>query len=296
MSSRLARISTPTALLVSAALYGLVVVVDIVTPDEFTLSVFYLTPIAIATWRFGLGAGLAFSVAGALMAYGHERWGGVPYSHPIYMYWAMGVRFLSFCVVTWVLAKLRASYAEIEDLARVDPLTGIANRRGFYETSETALRWARRSGTALSLLYLDIDDFKQVNDTDGHPVGDELLRAVAQQLSATRTTDTAARLGGDEFVLLMPDTGADAADEVVARLRDSLAKAVADRWTVTFSMGLVTFLVPPPSPNTLIQRADALMYSVKHGSKNDVRRVVVEGDRTTVLEARAGRQPAPERA
>lgn len=283
--SRLSKLSRPVAASVSVLLAVVVVAIDLVTPVELNMAAFYFGPVAVAAWSLGSAAGSGFAALAAFMTYVNERWGDFPYSHPVYLYWAMGARFVSFYVVAQVFAKLRASYAEIEDLARIDPLTGVANRRGFYEESERALRMARRSSAPLSLLYLDIDDFKRVNDSVGHQAGDDLLSTVADQLSSTREIDTAARLGGDEFVVLMPDTGADAANEVVARLRQSLQAALAAKWTVTFSMGLITFLAPPASANEIIQRADDLMYLVKRETKNAVRTVVVDSAGADRLEA-----------
>ena len=159
---------------------------------------------------------------------------------------------------------------------------------GFYEESERALHRARRSGAPLSLLYVDVDDFKQINDSVGHQAGDDLLRVVAQQLSSTRATDMAARLGGDEFVVLMPDTGADAAGEVVGRLQHRIETALAGHWNVTFSMGLVTFVVPPASVEEIIRRADDLMYSVKRDTKNAIRCLVVDGGQPSAALTPAG--------
>jgi diguanylate cyclase (GGDEF)-like protein len=280
--------SRPRALLFASALVGIVTVVDLLTPVELNMAVFYFAPVAAAAWFLGRRAGFGFAAAGALMTYFNERSGNFPYSHAVYLHWALGVRFLSFGVVAWVFARLRASYAEIDDLARLDPLTNVANRRGFYEESARALNRARRSGAPLSLLYLDIDDFKHLNDSVGHEAGDKLLRAVAEQLSSTRATDTAARLGGDEFVVLMPDTDANAANEVVSRLQRSFEVALAKRWNVTFSMGLVTFVVPPASADDIVRRADDLMYSVKRDTKNAVRRLVVDRESPGAVDAPAG--------
>jgi diguanylate cyclase (GGDEF)-like protein len=276
LASRLTNVSTSRAVLLSAALVALVTLIDLVTPVELNMAVFYFAPVAVAAWLLGRDAGIGFAAAAALMTLLNERLGGFPYSHPMYFYWALGVRFLSFGVVAWVVARLRASYAEIRDLARFDPLTNVANRRGFYDETERALHRARRSGAPLSLLYLDVDNFKQVNDTVGHLAGDDLLREVARLMSSTRATDTAARLGGDEFVVLMPDTAANAANEVVNRLQQSFQNALASHWNVTFSMGLVTFIVPPASADQIIRCADNLMYSVKRDTKNALRCLVVE--------------------
>jgi diguanylate cyclase (GGDEF)-like protein len=128
-----------------------------------------------------------------------------------------------------------------------------------------------------SLAYIDLDDFKWVNDTPGHGTGDNVLRLVVESLEqSTRATDVVARLGGDEFAVLFPETGADAGSEAALHIRlvllDSMRK---NDWPVTFSIGMVTYNEPPASVDEMIKAADTLMYSVKETTKNAVRSSVV---------------------
>lgn len=116
-----------------------------------------------------------------------------------------------------------------------------------------------------------------MNDRYGHETGDEALRVTAATARAhLRGTDMLARLGGDEFAVLLPETGPEQAAAVVQRLRHDTLEAMRERrWPVTLSIGLVTFASPPESVEELIKEADALMYEVKNGGKDDVRQIVV---------------------
>ncbi len=160
-------------------------------------------------------------------------------------------------------------------LARCDALTGLANRRAFYERAESERKRAIRYTRPLSLAYIDLDNFKQVNDTSGHEAGDQLLVSVASVLQNNlRAEDFAARLGGDEFALLLPESGHAAAAFVITKLHRLLTSAMQEKGSaVTFSMGLVTYEVAPESAEQMVQKADELMYSVKHHGKNAIRHI-----------------------
>ncbi|MET0744139.1 MAG: diguanylate cyclase [Microvirga sp.] len=161
-------------------------------------------------------------------------------------------------------------------LADTDGLTGIANRRGFDTALERAIRRARRTETPLSLLLLDLDHFKRLNDTLGHGAGDDVLRRFGGILAAAarRPDDTAARYGGEEFALILPDTDADGAAEVARLVRDGLAAAliphpggIDDR--VTVSIGIATaHTLDLPDPVALTARADAALYLAKRAGRD----------------------------
>ncbi|HLM56720.1 MAG TPA: GGDEF domain-containing protein, partial [Pyrinomonadaceae bacterium] len=148
-----------------------------------------------------------------------------------------------------------------------------ANKRHFVELAEAELGRARRHGHPFSVAYMDVDDFKLVNDHLGHSAGDRLLKSVAETIRRdVRSIDVVARLGGDEFAVLMPETDGRAARAAVERLRDRLAFAARQQgWPVTFSIGVATWDEPPPSVDEVLRRADELMYAAKRGGKNSVR-------------------------
>jgi diguanylate cyclase (GGDEF)-like protein len=123
-------------------------------------------------------------------------------------------------------ADLRADEAEARELARVDPLTRLGNRRAFEEVLETEIARSRRAGTPLSLLVCDLDDFKEINDRHGHLAGDDCLQRAADTLKAKlRTGDTAFRWGGDEFVVILPGTAGRGTSEVCRRMESAVEQA-----------------------------------------------------------------------
>ena len=167
---------------------------------------------------------------------------------------------------------LQESRSELEALARLDSLTGLANRRQFDERLTHALGRPRRQGLAVALMYMDIDHFKQVNDSYGHAAGDEVLRIFGQRLSAcVRSGDLVARLGGDEFVVLIEDLSAPSTAEAIARkLIDSMSEGmtVGDSVLhVTTSIG-IAYSVHPAVAKTLTAAADAALYAAKKAGRN----------------------------
>ncbi|HEX8626936.1 MAG TPA: diguanylate cyclase [Catenuloplanes sp.] len=164
--------------------------------------------------------------------------------------------------------------AQVQALATVDELTGVPNRRGFFDVAARELTGARRPGRALSAVMVDIDHFKQVNDSYGHITGDEVIRAVATRLTErVRRTDTVGRYGGEEFALVMPDTGLDRAARVAEELRAAVADTPLDTrsgaLTVTVSIG-VAELRPDDDVVGLLARADEALYRAKTGGRNRV--------------------------
>ncbi|MBI4184049.1 MAG: diguanylate cyclase [Proteobacteria bacterium] len=164
----------------------------------------------------------------------------------------------------------------LEGLALRDPLTGLLNRRGFEARLAEEVGRCRRYGRPLSLAMLDLDHFKKVNDTYGHPVGDEVLAAVAARLTAgMRGNDIAARYGGEEFIVLLPETTAEAALTVAERLRRRLAEtpvatAAGRALPVTVSIGVAAFPGVGEGAEALIAAADRALYAAKEAGRNRV--------------------------
>lgn len=193
------------------------------------------------------------------------------------------------------LAEIEDLQAQLSEQANRDPLTGLYNRRYLDATLGRDLALARRSGKPLSLLLLDIDHFKQINDTHGHPAGDEVLRhSAALLLGLSRSSDLVCRYGGEEFLLLLPDTGPDGAREQAEKIRLALqASAVAcgsQSIEVRASVGVATLGQDCDSPEALIERADAALYTAKRTGRN---RVVVHGSRQDACPDADARPAAP---
>jgi len=180
--------------------------------------------------------------------------------------------------VNFTVSSLRISLEREREMARTDYLTQVANSRYFAEIASNEIKRAGRYLHPFTVAYLDIDDFKSVNDRWGHSTGDQLLALVADTIrSNIRATDSIARLGGDEFVFLLPETGYDAASVVIQKVNQSLQAAMGRKgWPVTFSIGVVTFRTPPDSVDGMIRVADAFMYSVKHSGKNRIQHQEIE--------------------
>jgi diguanylate cyclase (GGDEF)-like protein len=161
----------------------------------------------------------------------------------------------------------------------MDGLTGLYGRREFEDRLKHDLALARRRKSALTLAYVDLDDFKAVNDTHGHAGGDRVLRAIGRALGdSVREADTAARIGGDEFALILPDTDGHAARQAISKVTRQLHEALeAISWGVTCSIGVVTFLELPTSPENAVAVTDELMYQVKHNGKGAVAFSVLGG-------------------
>jgi diguanylate cyclase (GGDEF)-like protein len=180
-----------------------------------------------------------------------------------------GIHVAIFAMAIALAMEQRGSLRE-RAMATTDFLTGVANRRGFYESLTREIERSRRYRTPMTLLYLDCDEFKTVNDTMGHPGGNRLLASIAAILREnTRAADVVGRLGGDEFAVLLTDTPTEGCGETVARLQRELRAALAPGMpAVTFSIGAVTFDNAPPDPNEAIRLADSLMYEAKRAGKD----------------------------
>ncbi|HEY5219034.1 MAG TPA: GGDEF domain-containing protein [Gemmatimonadaceae bacterium] len=260
---------TVTGVLLVAAL-GFI---DYATGYELSFSLFYLIPITLVAWYSGSRLGFVISMLSAVAWMTADIASGHVYSVAGMYVWNMLIRLGFFVVITALLAALRTAHEHEQELARTDYLTGLANSRQFTELAEGELARSRRYGRVFTIAYLDLDDFKTVNDRFGHSRGDDVLRAVARRLRYTlRRTDVAGRLGGDEFVVLLPETSAEAARDVVAKLNDALlAEMELEQSLVTFSIGVVTFAAPPESADAMIKAADRLMYTAKVAGKGSVR-------------------------
>jgi diguanylate cyclase (GGDEF)-like protein len=167
--------------------------------------------------------------------------------------------------------QLALKNSQLVELATVDELTGVKNRRRFREDLELLFAQADRQGSPLSVLMVDIDHFKQYNDTFGHPAGDEVLRQVGTILRKyVRAHDVVARYGGEEFVVLMPATRANEALEVAERLRAAIAFQPWPLRKVTASLGMATTAPWTPNAAALVDQADQALYQSKQAGRDQV--------------------------
>jgi diguanylate cyclase (GGDEF)-like protein len=182
--------------------------------------------------------------------------------------------------------SLVAAKKHLEGLVGVDSLTGIANRRTFDQMIDADCRAAKRSGLEISLLMIDVDFFKQFNDTNGHLAGDECLVQIARALQGTlpRTNDLVARYGGEEFAVLLPTTGESGASAVARKLHDAVAKlrlphSASPLGFVTISIGVSSCDSSiAPSPKRLAHTADLALYKAKASGRNRTEFLAIEGE------------------
>ena len=178
-----------------------------------------------------------------------------------------------FYAVSFDISQLKQAERELARLARTDPLTGLANRLHFNERVELAIARQRRSSRPLALLYLDIDHFKQINDSRGHTAGDEVLREFSRRLTGcVRAIDFAARLAGDEFVVLVEDLEVEDAPQMIAaklveRMSEPITAGGAPFYATT-SIGIALCREAVPSADDLLHRADVALYSAKAAGRN----------------------------
>ncbi|HZP77471.1 MAG TPA: GGDEF domain-containing protein [Pseudolabrys sp.] len=162
------------------------------------------------------------------------------------------------------LATARARIVELEALADIDPLVDVLNRRGFERVLTRSLAFLKRYGSAAALIYLDLDGFKDVNDQNGHPAGDALLKAVAMTLSRqVRASDVVARLGGDEFAVLLWNVDAVHARNKAADLEAAVAAIIVEHGGISLSVGIsagFAMLTGAVTAAQAIEVADSAMY------------------------------------
>jgi diguanylate cyclase (GGDEF)-like protein len=182
----------------------------------------------------------------------------------------------SYLAVLFVLSVLKSSLEHEKEFARTDYLTGVGNRRSFVEGAHKEIDRARRYGHPFTVIYIDVDDLKVINDRFGHDVGDELLRSLANAVRRElRMTDLIARLGGDEFVILLPEANSDVAELIVRRLQCIGESLMRDQEVpMLFSMGVVTFFHPPFSVDEMLSISDKVMYAAKKNGKHTICREV----------------------
>lgn len=174
------------------------------------------------------------------------------------------------------ITERKENEARIDFLAHHDPLTGLPNRVLFRDRFALAMAWSERSGCKVALLYVDLDHFKTINDTLGHPVGDHLLQQVAQRLrGCVRETDTISRQGGDEFLIALTDIhDQEAVSRVTTKVIDALSKPFSidnHELAATVSMGVAVWPDDGQDFDALLQRADTAMYQAKAAGRNTYR-------------------------
>lgn len=247
--------------------------VDYYSGPDVSVSLFYLLIVAFVAWttRQARLAVASAIICAAVWLVAEVLTIGAPST--AILVWNALTRLAILVTIALLIARLRAALDTEKALARTDFLTGLLNARAFAELASAEIARARRFDHTLAVAYLDLDDFKLVNDKLGHAQGDTLLREVAQLIrSQLRKTDTIARVGGDEFLVLLPETSRPDAVRAMEKLRKTLDAAMKERdLNVSFSIGVATYAGMAADVQVMIRTADALMYQAKAAGKNCVR-------------------------
>ena len=272
------KLSRPAVIIIGFLLVVLLGVIDYATGKEISFSIFYLAPIILVAWYAGAAPAILVSFAGAATWFGADWLAGSTYSHFLIPCWNALMRLGFFIIIVFLLSKLKNVLERERAMSRTDALTGVANNRYFDEIATNEIIRLKRYGRVFSVAYLDLDNFKYVNDVWGHSMGNALLSSAARGFkNDTRLIDTVARVGGDEFIILMPETDAENVRGVLVRIKENFDELMRkNQWPVTISIGVVTFTVSPLNSDELIGIVDNLMYRVKSSGKNSIRYEVLK--------------------
>lgn len=256
---------------------------QVLAVPEYNFTTVYLVPVFLLAWFEGRTWAMLAVAVGAATHFAADLLHPQPVNALIATVDGLvhiGIALIAAIALPELRAKESALQEALErerDRAAHDGLTGLLNGRTFTDRVEQELERTRRYGGSLSLLYLDLDNFKQVNDTFGHLAGDEVLRRVANAIATNvRQPDVAGRLGGDEFVVLMPSTEADVAGAAAHRLAQAVGEALRPTSGVAASIGVVSCGTLPKTATTLISRADHAMYDAKREGGARVKHVTME--------------------
>ena len=174
----------------------------------------------------------------------------------------------------YLLARIKLMGDQLKEQAFTDALTGIYNRLHFNRLLDSEIERIKRYGGQLSIIFFDIDHFKQINDTHGHPTGDAVLQELANVVSsANRSSDIFARYGGEEFIIMASSTKIDGAMEHSQRLKQDIEQHRFTVGRVTASFGVTEFISASDDMNTLLERSDKALYQAKSDGRNCVRQL-----------------------
>lgn len=266
------KISKNLALSTGLTGFGMVALLDVLTVSQVSFLLLHLLPTLFVTWYAGTAWGVFLAVSMSIVQVFSSIHDDATGSFSLNWYLDIASDLGATLLLVWMQSRLKKAFDHADRLARHDTLTKCLNRTGFYDALQSEINLAKRYGKRFSLVYFDCDNFKHVNDTLGHRVGDALLVTVGSTLhDHVRRVDSVARLGGDEFAILLNEADQVAARQAIAHLRNQLDSAMkAMNWPVTFSIGVATFATAPNAIDEALEMADGLMYEVKKNGKNSI--------------------------
>lgn len=266
----------------TAGLLGVLVigVLDYISGSELRVFPLYYAPISFVAWFQGRKGAIVAAVLSAFSWFTSNYFAGLQFSSALMWVANTLMQGASFALVGIVIATLRTALLRERGFSRSDPLTSLLNTEAFYQEAERTLALCRRKQRPVTIAYIDLDNFKDINDALGHQAADDLLRKVGKVLrSSLRPSDLTVRLGGDEFGILLPETGPQQAEATLTRIHSLLGHRLAPTAEMTSSIGAVTFMTPPASVEEMVHQADIRRYAAKNRGRNRVQLDLVQEPR-----------------
>lgn len=241
------------------------------TDAELTFASLALLPVLVIAWLGGKWSGLLMAFIAATMWMVADIYSGREFSSTWIPWLNAVVRLLEYCLVVLLVCKVKSQFVKERELATHDALTGLLNRRGFFSQGLLEVTRAKRYPSHFTVIFMDLDNFKTLNDGMGHSIGDAALRATGRAIqAATRTSDLVARIGGDEFAIAMPEIDFDSAHIAAHKLFNAVNCALAAYPPTRASVGVAWFEESGLPFSDMVKCADELMYTVKAGGKNNI--------------------------
>ncbi|MCC7507892.1 MAG: diguanylate cyclase [Planctomycetes bacterium] len=296
---------TASIILGAVAITGLFAWIDLVTGTQVRSAMFYVVPIVMVAWTLERRWVVLIALLASLSWTAIEFY-TVDFDHPFIGLWNEAAALAIFLMVGLALSTVRREQRQLQDAnakisdlleaehrdARTDALTALPNRRDFIESLGLEIARSRRDGKPLCLLYLDLDNFKKINDKHGHTEGDAVLKRVAAALrKQLRASDMPGRIGGDEFAALLWQAEQPGAKLVGERVLQAVRQIGADypACKLGVSVGVAWFERPPADPEEALDGADEAMYE----AKKEKDRVVVVNVEREPTQIDTGREPQP---
>lgn len=245
---------------------------DYITGTEINFFIFYGAPIWLATWHGGKYKGVVFALICMIIWYLLILYSGKEFSNDLIPIWNSLIRLTFFMFIVYALTNIKEKLRLEELNADYDSLTGLLNGRGFRERLTILFPMLQREQKKYTVAFIDLDNFKKVNDTMGHAEGDKVLKTVGDiMIKNLRKSDLVSRLGGDEFIIFLPDTDMDHSKTAIESMKQKLDEAVkSNNWPIGFSIGVCIFDSAKTDTENAIKITDAVMYDIKHQGKNNI--------------------------
>ena len=259
-------------IILSVVLFLLIIMVfglNLYVGKYFNVFVFNLFPVVMAAWWIGLEMGVIFAISCSLLGFASDFLIKPEVGLPLTVITTL-IRIIVLSLIAYGSWKIQDMMQRLLVFGLTDILTDMNNRRGFFMQGQLELERVSRAKRPISFVYIDLDDFKTVNDSKGHDSGDEVLQYVANIIkSRLRKSDVSARLGGDEFAIVLPFTDKEGALKLGNELQRCINESLANHQIpITISIGIATFMQAPESLDYALKCADSVMYEIKNSTKN----------------------------